>query len=152
MQRVFPERLPKAGTDASRDTKEADNLLSAAEKKERDAFLPALKRLLSNKLYVTNFFSSIFYVFAFMGFGTFIAKYIEYQFRITASRSSGVAGSAGTAAKAIGLIISGWIVGKFKFSARTLSAWNVVLGFFYFGVLIIFSMVSQMLFHSENPK
>jgi len=137
----FPERLPRADTDASRETKEAENLLSVAQKKERDAFLPALKRLLSNKLYIWNFFSSIFYVFAFMGFGTFIPKYIEYQFRIRASRSSGIAGSAGTAAKAIGLIVSGWIVGKFKFSARTLSAWNVVLGVFYFSVLIIFSIV-----------
>merc|ERR1712042_431182 len=85
--------------------------MTEAQKKERDAFLPALKRLLSNRLYVWNFFTSIFYVFDFMGFGTFIPKYIEYQFRIRASRSSGLAGSAGTAAKAIGLIISGSIVG-----------------------------------------
>jgi hypothetical protein len=28
-----------------------------------------------------NFFSSIFIVFAFMGFGTFMPKYVEYQFR-----------------------------------------------------------------------
>jgi len=138
---LFPQRLAKTDTDASKDTKESENLMTEAQKKERDAFLPALKRLLSNKLYVWNFFSSIFYVFAFMGFGTFIPKYIEYQFRIRASRSSGLAGSAGTAAKAIGLIISGYIVGRFKFSARVLSAWNVILGFFYFGVLIIFSIV-----------
>eukprot|EP00092_Neocalanus_flemingeri_P037475 GFUD01040807.1.p1 GENE.GFUD01040807.1~~GFUD01040807.1.p1 ORF type:complete len:723 (+),score=131.38 GFUD01040807.1:150-2318(+) len=138
---LFPQRLPKTDTDASRNKKETDNLLSEAQKKERDAFLPALKRLLSNKLYVANFFSSIFYVFAFMGFGTFIPKYIEYQFRTRASRSSGIAGSAGTAAKAIGLLLSGWIVGKFKFSARTLSAWNVILGFCYFGCLIVFSIV-----------
>jgi len=138
---LFPQRLPRVGTDASKETKEADRLISVEEKKERDAFIPALKRLLSNKLYVWNFFSSIFYVFAFMGFGTFIPKYIEYQFRIRASRSSGLAGSAGTAAKAVGLVVSGFVIGKFKFSARTLSGWNVVLGFFYFGVLIIFSIV-----------
>ena len=54
-----------------------------------------------------------------------------------------MAGSAGTAAKAVGLVFSGWIIGKFKFSARTLSAWNVVLGFFYFGTLILFSIVSR---------
>ena len=64
------------------------------------------------------------------------------QFRITARGSAGMAGSAGTAAKAVGLVFSGWIIGKFKFSARTLSAWNVVLGFFYFGTLILFSIVS----------
>ena len=50
-------------------------------------------------------------------------------------------GSAGTAAKALGLVISGWLIGKFKFSARTLSAWNVILGVFYFSTLILFSIV-----------
>ena len=133
----FPQRLPKTDTDANKENKKKDKL-----EKEKSDFLPALKRLLTNKLYVTNFFSTIFYVFAFMGFGTFIPKYIEYQFRIQASSSSKLAGSAGTAAKAVGLLFSGWLVGKFKFSARTLSAWNVVLGFFYFSALILFSQVS----------
>lgn len=84
----FPQRLPKTDTDANKEVKE--NLLN--KDKARNDFLPALKRLLSNKLYVTNFFSTIFYVFAFMGFGTFIPKYLEYQFRIRASSSSGLAG------------------------------------------------------------
>ena len=135
----FPQRLPKTDTDAS---KEARKKLMPHEELERDSLIPALKRLLTNKLYVTNFFSTIFYVFAFMGFGTFIPKYIEYQFRMTASSSSRVTGLAGTAAKAFGLLVSGWLVGRFKFSARTLSIWNVILGFCYFGFLILFSIVS----------
>jgi hypothetical protein len=47
----------------------------------RTNFRAALMRLLTNKLYMWNFFSSIFIVFAFMGFGTFMPKYVEYQFR-----------------------------------------------------------------------
>ena len=47
----FPERLPREGTDASKEAKE--NLLT--EKKDaRNDFLPALKRLMTNKLFVTN--------------------------------------------------------------------------------------------------
>ena len=135
----FPQRLPKTDTDASKEVKKK---LLPNEEVNKKSLLPALKRLLSNKLYVTNFFSTIFYVFAFMGFGTFMPKYIEYQFRMKASTSSRVTGMAGTAAKAVGLLASGWLVGRFKFSARTLSIWNVVLGFCYFGTLILFSMVS----------
>ena len=134
----FPERLPREGTDASKEAKE--NLLS--EKKEaRSDFLPALKRLLTNKLFVTNYFSSVFYVFAFAGFGTFMAKYMEYQFRQSAGRSAGMTGLVGTAPKAIGLMLSGYLIGRFKFSARTIAAWQVILGFFYFGTLITFSFV-----------
>ena len=47
----------------------------------RTNFQAALRRLLTNKLYMWNFFSSIFIVFAFMGFGTFMPKYVEFQFR-----------------------------------------------------------------------
>lgn len=134
----FPQRLPREGTDASKEAKE--NLLS--EKKEgRNDFLPAIKRLLTNKLFVTNYFSSVFYVFAFAGFGTFMAKYMEYQFRQSAGRSAGMTGLVGTAPKAIGLMVSGYLIGRFKFSARTIAAWQVILGFFYFGTLIIFSIV-----------
>ena len=87
----FPERLPREGTDASKEAKE--NLLT--EKKDaRNDFLPALKRLMTNKLFVTNYFSSVFYVFAFAGFGTFMAKYMEYQFRQSAGRSAGMTESS----------------------------------------------------------
>lgn len=135
----FPQRLPKADTDADKEVKK--NLLAENKSEQRNDFVPAMKRLLKNKLYVTNYFSTVFYMFAFMGFGTFIPKYIEYQFRINASTSSRMSGSVGTAAKGIGMIFSGWLIGKFKFSARTLSAWNVFLGFCYFGTLLMFSFV-----------
>ena len=98
-------------------------------------------RLLRNKLFMCNFFSSIFMVFAFMGFGTFMPKYMEYQFRMKGSSSSRFSGSVGTLSKAIGLLLSGFVVSKFKPSARFLAGYNVVLGFFYFVVLIIFSLL-----------
>ncbi len=47
-----------------------------------------------------------FYVFAFMGFGTFMPKYVEYQFRQKGSSSSTFAGGVGTVSKAIGLLVS----------------------------------------------
>ena len=72
----FPERLPKTDTDANKEAKE--NLLEG-KTPLKDDFKSALMRLLTNKLYVTNYFSTVFYVFAFMGFGTFMSKYMEYQ-------------------------------------------------------------------------
>ena len=72
--------------------------------KTKDAFFPALKRLLGNKLFMANFGSTIFFVFAFMGFGTFMPKYIEYQFRQKASHSARASGLAGTMSK----VSDGW--------------------------------------------
>ena len=53
-------------------------------------FKEAFKRLLTNKVFMYNFGSSLFYVFAFMGFGTFMPKYMEYTFRMKASTTAGM--------------------------------------------------------------
>ena len=84
----YNQRLPKTNTDANKENEEVEvsfkdtwqqykdlfQGLKGNKKMDRDAFLPALKRLLTNKLYICNFFSTIFFVFAFMGFGTFMPK------------------------------------------------------------------------------
>ncbi len=82
------------------------------ESAEKPSFWKAFVRLLKNKLFMYNFFSGLFYVFAFMGFGTFMPKYIEYQFRKKGSRSSTYAGTVGTISKALGLLVSGFIISK----------------------------------------
>jgi len=118
--------------------------------KTKDAFFPALKRLLGNKLFMANFGSTIFFVFAFMGFGTFMPKYIEYQFRQKASHSARASGLAGTMSKAVGFMLSGWLIGRFKFSAKTLAAWNVVLGCCYFCTLMVFASLGCSTSHMSG--
>ena len=53
----------------------------------------------------------------------------------------GFSGGIGTVPKAVGLLLSGWVISKWKFSARTLSGWNVVLGAITFCVLLGFGNV-----------
>jgi len=146
----FPERLPKTDSDASKENKETEELKGASSSKTRDAFFPALKRLLSNKLFMANFGSTIFFVFAFMGFGTFMPKYIEYQFRTKASSSARASGLAGTMSKAVGFLFSGWLIGRFKFSAKTLAAWNVILGCCYFCTLMVFASLGCSTSHMSG--
>ena len=55
------------------------------------------------------------------------------------SSSSGYAGSIGTVPKAIGLLLSGFAISKWKLSARFLSGWSVVLGTMFFIALCVFS-------------
>ena len=81
-------------TDAANEAKASEKLVDEEDKGKAkllwlhykmsygsEAFVPAMKRLLSNKLFMYNLGSSVFYVFAFMGFGTFMPKYMEFQFR-----------------------------------------------------------------------
>lgn len=146
---LFPERLPKAHTDANKRKlleEEMHSMINGkpsetpanADAKKAD-FKEAMKRLLTNKVFMFNFGSSLFFVFAFMGFGTFMPKYMEYQYRMKGSTSSVTTGGIGTASKAIGMLVSGFAISKWKFSARILSGWNVVLGCLYFVSLIVFS-------------
>ena len=55
-------------------------------------FPSALKRLLANKILWLNNFSSVFYIFALIGYITFLPKYIETQFEQSASRAGMVNG------------------------------------------------------------
>jgi hypothetical protein len=74
------EGRPISPISTNQEAAEMENL-TEQDSALRTNFKAALMRLLTNKLYMWNFFSSIFIVFAFMGFGTFMPKYVEYQFR-----------------------------------------------------------------------
>ena len=103
---LFPERLPKDYTDASKRKKEEEskNMLEPIKPTSSSAnsirptgisdvkspkFIAAMKRLVTNKVFIYNFGSTLFYVFGFMGFGTFMPKYMEYNFRMKASSTAG---------------------------------------------------------------
>lgn len=140
---LFPQRLSKKHTDAAavEEANEADAMAKAADKPDGGTFVAAVKRLLANKLFMFNFFSALFYVFAFMGFGTFMPKYMEFQFRMKGSTSSRFAGGIGTLSKAIGMLASGFVIARLKPSARILSGWNVVLGALFLISLISFAFL-----------
>ena len=101
---MFPERLPKDYTDASKRKKEEEskNMLEPIKSSsvsirpteisdiKSPKFLAAMKRLVTNKVFIYNFGSTLFYVFGFMGFGTFMPKYMEYNFRMKASTTAGI--------------------------------------------------------------
>ena len=102
---LFPERLPKDYTDASKRKKEEESKNMLEPKKlssstssirptaisdvKSPKFIAAMKRLVTNKVFIYNFGSTLFYVFGFMGFGTFMPKYMEYNFRMKASSTAG---------------------------------------------------------------
>uniref|UniRef100_A0A1B6C2D4 Solute carrier organic anion transporter family member n=1 Tax=Clastoptera arizonana TaxID=38151 RepID=A0A1B6C2D4_9HEMI len=97
-------------------------------------FPAALKRLLKNKLLISNILSSVFYILGGSAYITYLAKYMEVQFHQTAAGASFVIGPAAIIAMTTGFLLSGVLISKFKFKPKYLLPWNVVVGFvFVFG-------------------
>jgi len=139
---LFPERLPtNENTDAKRleaNRKEKPN----TAKEHVLETVNCAKRLLKNKVYVFNSLSTIFFLFGFIGFGTFIPKYFEYHFRRNASSSGRSGGLSKSIGSVVGILLSGFILGKFKFRTRFVTGWNVLIGFVGVAMFITMSFVS----------
>lgn len=90
--------------------------------------ITTFRRLASNRTLMLNNFAAVFYFLGYMPYWIFLPKYIETQYRQSASASSLITGSAGLVFSAIGILISGLIISKFKPRARYLAAWNVIVG------------------------
>jgi hypothetical protein len=58
-----------------------------------------------------------------MGFALFMPKFIEFHFRQKASTSGASGGIAKTLSSVVGLLVSGWIIGRWRFRARALAGW-----------------------------
>ena len=67
----------------------------------------------------------MFFLKGIMGFATFMPKFIEYHYRKRASTSGYSGGISKTVSSVIGLLVSGWIMGRWRFKARTLAKWCV---------------------------
>nr|XP_014103547.1 solute carrier organic anion transporter family member 74D-like [Bactrocera oleae] len=134
---MLPKELPRAKARRlveERKRKEANALKAVASEEHvvskasiRD-MVATFKRLAMNKTLMCNNISSIFYYFGYTPYWIFTPKYIEVQYRQSASTSSIVTGTVALAFSALGVLISGFVISKFKPSARYMAAWNVLVG------------------------
>lgn len=74
-------------------------------------------------------------------------KLIESLFRQTASASSFFTGTFGLVASASGLLAAGFVITKFKPSARHLALWNVIVGF-----LAVVSIISMSFMGCDESR
>lgn len=81
---MFPKELPKAAARREQNKKKGDELRPKASYADMKA---TFKRLITNKIYMFNNLSSIFYLFGYMPYWIFSAKYIETIYRQSAATS-----------------------------------------------------------------
>lgn len=106
------------------------------------------RRLVANPTLMFNNFASIFYFLGYMPYWIFLPKYIETMYRQSASASNLITGTAGLVFSAIGVLLSGIIISKFRPKARHLAAWNVIVA--AISVLGIFSYAFLGCTENEN--
>lgn len=140
---LFPKTLPRA---AARKVLALERNKSASSiKGEQESELPAsisdmmrtFKRLLTNTTLMCNNLATVFYFMGYMPYWIFMPKYIETQYKQSASVSSLITGTVGLVFSAFGILLSGLIISKYKPKARYLAAWNVMIG-----VISIMGMIS----------
>ncbi|XP_058460413.1 solute carrier organic anion transporter family member 74D-like [Malaya genurostris] len=132
---MFPRQLPRI---AARNRMLAEkrklklSLMDPKEKSDRpvsfEDMIEAFKRLVKNKTLMLNNFATVFYFFGYMPYWIFTPKYIETQYKQSASTSNFVTGTVAMTFSAIGILVSGLVITRYKPRARYLAAWNVLVG------------------------
>lgn len=102
----------------------------------------AVKRLLTNKLLMLNYGSSIFYVLGSHVYHTFLTKYIEVQFNKTAAAATIFTGPLSICGMVIGALSSGYLMTEYKIHARKLYFWCVLCGTFAICARIVFTQLT----------
>lgn len=91
-------------------------------------FPKAMKRLLMNPLLTCNNLSGVFYILGASAYITFLAKYHEVQWSMSAAGGTVIAGPISLVGMVLGFLLSGLVISKFKPGPRPLLAWNVFVG------------------------
>ncbi|XP_033230662.1 solute carrier organic anion transporter family member 74D-like [Belonocnema kinseyi] len=92
-------------------------------------FIITMKRLLMNPILAFNNLSSIFFILGAAGHFTFMSKYVEVVFGVSAADNSMISGPISIAGMIIGFIVSGAVISKFKPGAGIILFWNIIIGF-----------------------
>lgn len=132
---LFPKSLPRAAVRRMVD-QEKRKLNSVSDETAEPSELPTsftdmfktFKRLVANPTMMCNNLAAVFYFMGYMPYWIFMPKYIETMYRQSASVSSLVTGTVGLFFSAVGILLSGMIISKFRPRARYLAGWNVVVG------------------------
>ncbi|XP_041112162.1 solute carrier organic anion transporter family member 1C1-like [Polyodon spathula] len=142
----IPKTLPKEGGPEkdSRVTAE-QNLLQGNQQTDEQPkiidiakeFLPSLKRLLTNKIYILDLIANIIMFNGVIILITYTSKYLEQQFGESASKANFLIGVTSMPAVSLGIFFSGLIMKKFK--RDLLGAAKVGLGTAVLGCLCILS-------------
>ena len=102
-------------------------------------FSSAVVRLLKNDILLCRTASSVLHILPISGLYTFLPKYLESQFQLTANIANMIAGLAGILIMGFGIFSSGIFLRKYKPSAKFVARWLAFAAIAY-----VIGMISLM--------
>lgn len=157
---MFPRHLPKSNTSFKEVAEEPfkhDPTFQKIENKKQNStvankeiefvptvsdFITSAKRLMMNPILTCNNFSGVFYILGASAYITFMSKYMEVLFGVSAAKSSMITGPITLIGMVLGFLISGAVISKYKPGPRILLGWNVIIGMSYIFGQIAFLFLS----------
>uniref|UniRef100_A0A336MET7 Solute carrier organic anion transporter family member n=1 Tax=Culicoides sonorensis TaxID=179676 RepID=A0A336MET7_CULSO len=143
---LFPKVLPRAAVRKRElihkvaSGKLSKSMIKIPEKASFKDIRETMARLFTNKVLIFNNLAAIFYIFGYLPYWTFQAKYIEIQYLLSPSTASLVTGTVSLVFSAIGILTSGLVISIYKPRARYLAAWNIITS-----IISIFGVMSYAL-------
>ncbi|XP_054722178.1 solute carrier organic anion transporter family member 74D-like [Uloborus diversus] len=129
----FPKKLPgqgsvkptRNGTTANRHTRHIAPAAPVRKNKKPSLkdFPAAMKRLLKNDILLYRTASSVLHILPIAGLYTFLPKYLESQFQLSATKANMISGMAGILVMGVGIFASGSFMRTFKPTARFVAKW-----------------------------
>ncbi|XP_054067734.1 solute carrier organic anion transporter family member 1C1 isoform X1 [Rissa tridactyla] len=157
----LPKHLPKPeGRKDSSTSSEQSKFITEDNKEQHKSyqqqvkiaemakdFLPSLKNLFGNPVYILYLCASIIQFNSLIGMVTYKPKYIEQQYGQTSSKTNFVIGLINIPAVAFGIFSGGLIMKKFRINV--LGAAKLSLGSSFFGYLLLLSLFAMGCENSE---
>lgn len=101
-------------------------------------FPAAMRRLLKNDILLCRTASSVLHILPIAGLYTFLPKFLESQFQLTATKANMISGMAGILVMGAGIFASGVFMRSFKPNARFVARWIALCALFYaIGMVIL---------------
>lgn len=94
-------------------------------------FPKTIKRHLKNDILMFRTASSVLHLLPIAGLYTFLPKYLESQFHLPAHDANLITGLGGILVMGVGIIVSGFVLLKFRPTARSVAAWIAFTALMY---------------------
>ncbi|XP_053330553.1 solute carrier organic anion transporter family member 4C1 [Spea bombifrons] len=140
----FPKHLPGTAEIQSQRISQAHNNGSESIVEEKNLgksfkdFPMALMLMLKNPVLLSLTFASCSDALITTGFATFLPKFIENQFSLTSSFSAILGGGVLIPAAAIGQVIGGIIISKFKIECKNIIRFSIIMSFVSVALMTVF--------------
>ncbi|KAH8021696.1 hypothetical protein HPB51_016092 [Rhipicephalus microplus] len=105
-----------------------------------------VKRLVRNPIFMFHTIGLVFVFLATAGFGTSFSKYVEFQFRQSASKANYYTGAAKVVTNIVGILVGGVVIHRFRPGPRVVAGYSA-----FVEVVMMAGFVAMMFIGCESP-